>query len=79
MESSHQQALTVHVTDSALALHQLYLRLWRGHGAGEPAHAVLMPPLCCFSRRGIAQGRVPSLTAQPATAACGWRARISKR
>ena len=33
---------------------QLWLvaRGWRGHGAGEPAHAVLRLVLCCFSRGG---------------------------
>ena len=41
---------------------QLWLvaRGWRGHGAGEPAHAVLRPALCCFSRWGIVQGRTIS-------------------
>ena len=48
----------------------LYLRLWCGHGATEPAHVV--QSLCAASVAGGSFSVVPSLTVQPATAACCW-------
>ena len=74
----HDSKRTVDSNCGLWTLNQLYLRLRRGHGVGEPAHAVLRPGLC-FSRGGRSLRVVPSLPVQPATAACCWRAGISKR
>ena len=43
-------------TPVLLSKNQLYVRLWCGHGVGEPTHAVLRRALCRFSRRGVVQG-----------------------
>ena len=46
---SHERMID---SNSLWTLSRLYLRLWRGHGAAEPAHVVHMAALCRFSRGG---------------------------